>query len=333
MTRPCSIAARISGIVASTTLNGAAEAGAVGFAPRPRCDCATMVTAATATDARINRVRLTHASAKWVSDERPDGRIIRQSGRGVNFAVAGLGSAVSRLEAQAQGSRVRVGSTSGSRPRAQAEETVRPRRLDAPVGDLAHNRRMTNRRTFMRNLAAFSAAPGLALRLRGRSRRSRSRPTLPPGGYRESEGTSGADDRDYWLQATQRIAEPVLSNLARRQLKARMPVEAAAESAADRAKVTHLEALGRLLAGIAPWLEHGARQRRRGRRSGGATRNWRAQSIDAATDPASPDRLNFDQGSQPLVDAAFLGARRRCARRTSCGRSCLPARGRTWWPR
>ena len=29
-------------------------------------------------------------------------------------------------------------------------------------------------------------------------------------------------------------------------------------------------------------------------------------SIDAATDPASPDRMSFSEGQQPLVDAAFL---------------------------
>ncbi len=29
-------------------------------------------------------------------------------------------------------------------------------------------------------------------------------------------------------------------------------------------------------------------------------------SIDAATDPASPDHMNFFGGQQPLVDAAFL---------------------------
>ena len=35
-----------------------------------------------------------------------------------------------------------------------------------------------------------------------------------------------------------------------------MPVEQAAD--ADRRNVTHLEAFGRLLAGIAPWIESGA---------------------------------------------------------------------------
>ena len=52
---------------------------------------------------------------------------------------------------------------------------------------------------------------------------------------------------------TRRLADPVLNHLAAGTLKARMPVEQAA--GADRGSVTHLEALGRLVAGIAPWLE------------------------------------------------------------------------------
>ena len=162
---------------------------------------------------------------------------------------------------------------------------------------------MTKRRTFLRSVAALSAAPlagatGLSAAVSGvEPRRGRT------GTPRQS---TGADNRRYWLRVVERIAEPVLSNLARRQLKARMPVEAAATAAVDRARVTHLEAIGRLLAGIAPWLEHGADAGDEGALRRRYTDLARA-SIDAATDPASPDRLNFDQGSQPLVDAAFLG--------------------------
>ncbi len=70
------------------------------------------------------------------------------------------------------------------------------------------------------------------------------RPPSPPG------------DRAYWITVLRRLADPVLTNLAQGTLKARMPVEQA--PGADRRSVTHLEALGRLLAGIAPWLELGA---------------------------------------------------------------------------
>src|SRR5258706_16119095 len=61
------------------------------------------------------------------------------------------------------------------------------------------------------------------------------------------------DDRAFWVDVLRRIADPVLTNLAGGTLKARMPVEQTAGGA--RQVVTHLEALGRLVAGIAPWIE------------------------------------------------------------------------------
>src|SRR5262245_52859209 len=60
-------------------------------------------------------------------------------------------------------------------------------------------------------------------------------------------------DLDVWIAVLRRLADPILTNLSRGTLKARMPVEQAA--GANRQSVTHLEALGRLVAGIAPWLE------------------------------------------------------------------------------
>jgi hypothetical protein len=114
---------------------------------------------------------------------------------------------------------------------------------------------------------------------------------------------SRAGDRGYWLDVTERIASPVLDSLARRELRRRMPCEAT--NPAERARYTHLEALGRLLAGIAPWLTAPGvddSERRRQRRLVDLVH----RSLDAATDPGSPDFMNFDQGGQPLVDAAFL---------------------------
>jgi hypothetical protein len=95
----------------------------------------------------------------------------------------------------------------------------------------------------------------------------------------------------------------VLTNLAAGTLKARMPVEQAA--GANRRGVTHLEALGRLLAGIAPWLELRGDASAEGRlRTDYADLSVRA--IARAVDPSSPDFLNFTRERQPLVDAAFL---------------------------
>jgi hypothetical protein len=82
-----------------------------------------------------------------------------------------------------------------------------------------------------------------------------------------------------------------------------MPVEQAAGT--DRRSVTYLEALGRLLAGIAPWIELAPDDTPEGRlRAEYADLARRA--IARAVNPASPDFMNFTRDRQPLVDAAFL---------------------------
>jgi hypothetical protein len=105
------------------------------------------------------------------------------------------------------------------------------------------------------------------------------------------------ESRGYWVEILRRLADPVLANLAR------MPVEQA--PGANRDGVTRLEALGRLTAGVAPWLELGGDDSDEGRlRREYSTRVQRA--IARATDPSSPAFLNFTRDRQPLVDAAFL---------------------------
>lgn len=126
-------------------------------------------------------------------------------------------------------------------------------------------------------------------------------------GRADSEGAEGLRDRVYWLDRLKAVAEPVLAVLAEKRLKFSMVVECRPGCEADRERYTHLEALGRLLCGIAPWLEQ---------REGAANAEEEAlrkkyvelarRAIDAGTDPDSPDYMNFSEGSQPIVDAAFL---------------------------
>ena len=113
------------------------------------------------------------------------------------------------------------------------------------------------------------------------------------------------DERAYWVATLERLASPVLSHLAAGTLKREMPVESVTGNVADRRKYTHLEAFGRLLAGIAPWLEADlpASPER------DLQQRYRTLARDAmrmATDPSSADFLNFHEGGQPLVDCGFL---------------------------
>jgi len=122
---------------------------------------------------------------------------------------------------------------------------------------------------------------------------------------------TGAQDRAYWCEVARRLATPVLEALARRQLRAEMPVEKNEGRPGDPGypgdplEHSHLEAFGRLLAGLAPWLElvaDGSPEALERARFGALAR----AALDAATDPASPDFLNFARGRQPLPDSAFL---------------------------
>jgi hypothetical protein len=103
--------------------------------------------------------------------------------------------------------------------------------------------------------------------------------------------------RKYWVEVAESLARPVLTHLAGRTLRARMPVEM--QPGSDRRNCSHLEAFGRLMAGLSPWLA-------RPEPAALSLAKLAREALDAATDPASPDCCNFTEGGQPLVDAAFL---------------------------
>ncbi|GAB3556595.1 DUF2264 domain-containing protein [Spirosoma fluminis] len=113
------------------------------------------------------------------------------------------------------------------------------------------------------------------------------------------------DDRTYWLQTLLKVADPVLTALSQNKLKATMPIESAPGQLESRKAVSHLEALGRTVAGLAPWLELTADNSAEGRLRQRYFDLTRA-SIVNGINPSSPDYLNFTKGGQPLVDAAFL---------------------------
>jgi hypothetical protein len=114
----------------------------------------------------------------------------------------------------------------------------------------------------------------------------------------------GSVDRGYWISVLQKLASPVLGHLARHGLRKAMPVETNGDSS-NRSRFTHLEAFGRLLAGIAPWLGTKGLESEEAELQGKYI-ELAQRSLDVATDPTSPDFMNFSEGAQPLVDTAFL---------------------------
>jgi hypothetical protein len=113
----------------------------------------------------------------------------------------------------------------------------------------------------------------------------------------------GITERAYLVSTLIKVADPVLTALSKNELKKLMPVEA--HNSNDRANYTHLEAFGRLLAGMAPWLELGPDNTPEGKLRKKYI-ELAIAGIHNATDPQSPDFMNFNKGGQPVVDAAIF---------------------------
>jgi hypothetical protein len=130
-------------------------------------------------------------------------------------------------------------------------------------------------------------------------------PTLGKTNSRGEQNPVGsADLRASWVAMLEKVATPVIANLAANQLKARMPVELPRGPETRRA-VTHLEALGRTLAGLAPWLGvSGADDAEENKRTQMAALT--RQAIANAVDPAAADHLDFTVAPQNVVDSALL---------------------------
>lgn len=109
-----------------------------------------------------------------------------------------------------------------------------------------------------------------------------------------------ANDREIWVDYLTRISYPILKNAASDSLKLEMPVYTETTK-----PYQYLEALGRTICGIAPWLELGPDSTVEG-----IVRqefiNYSVKAISNAVNPEAADYMNFSEGSQPLVDAAYL---------------------------
>jgi hypothetical protein len=149
------------------------------------------------------------------------------------------------------------------------------------------------RRTFLKS-AILASAPLLA----GSAPHATAESTQAP--------TSANDDRKNWLAIVKHVSQPVLEAISQEKLHATMPVECAKGEEQTSRESTHLQAVGRQLCGLAPWLESKpgndpAEEALRTR-----YREWARLAIRYGCDPKSPDYLNFGNNRQSVVDAAFL---------------------------
>ena len=112
-------------------------------------------------------------------------------------------------------------------------------------------------------------------------------------------------DREYWCNLLYQMAEPVLKNMSEGKLHENMQIELSPSWDGRNQEVTYMEAFGRLMAGLAPWLSlpdddtpEGTQRKQ--------LREWALKSYAHAVNPASKDYLLWDKQSQALVDAAFI---------------------------
>ena len=116
----------------------------------------------------------------------------------------------------------------------------------------------------------------------------------------------GQEERKVWLSYMDKVARPVVLALAEDRLKETMPVVLSKhiDNKETRSKVTYLEAWGRVLSGIGPWLngEGGSPEEVALRQQ---YRQWALKAVANSVNPLAKDYMVW-QGGQPLVDASFF---------------------------
>jgi hypothetical protein len=115
--------------------------------------------------------------------------------------------------------------------------------------------------------------------------------------------STGNEERAYWVETLTQIADPVLTNLSNNTLHQNLPFESLLKK---RTSFVELEAVGRLICGIAPWLELGPDNTPEGKLRDKYIK-LTVKGLSNGVNPDAADYLNFGRdGKQPLVDAAFL---------------------------
>lgn len=117
-------------------------------------------------------------------------------------------------------------------------------------------------------------------------------------------------DREVWVDLMYQMAEPVLRNMANGTLQQEMDttnggMELSPTWDNRNKKVAYMEAFGRLMAGLAPWLSLPDDDTSEGKKRK-QLREWALKAYTNAVDPNSPDYLGWGSGSQTLVDGAYL---------------------------
>jgi hypothetical protein len=115
----------------------------------------------------------------------------------------------------------------------------------------------------------------------------------------------GADDRAYMVSLLGKMAAPVLGLMSRGRLQRDWTPEVSPTWDKRDPKVAYLEAFGRLIDGIAPWLALPDASDAEGRMRA-TLRSQALESYAHSVDPKSPDYLLWKGHGQALVDSAYF---------------------------
>jgi hypothetical protein len=114
-------------------------------------------------------------------------------------------------------------------------------------------------------------------------------------------------DRQIWLKEMDKMVKPVIYSLAKDSLRIVMPklTSIHIDNKEHRIKVQYVEVLGRVLSGIAPWLqlEGGSAEEVAMRKQ---YREWVIQGLKNSLDSNANDFMNYNIGGQQLVDASYV---------------------------
>jgi hypothetical protein len=121
----------------------------------------------------------------------------------------------------------------------------------------------------------------------------------------QKKGVQIEDDRAYWCSLAYKIAAPVLENMSKGELSKNMALELSPTWDGRDKRVAYMETFGRLMAGIAPWLNLPDDDTPEGKQRK-QLREWALLSYKQAVDSSSNDYLLWEKEGQTLVDAAFL---------------------------
>lgn len=121
------------------------------------------------------------------------------------------------------------------------------------------------------------------------------------------EDNTKENDRAYWVGLLDKMSSRLLSNMSQGLLSKNMAVEFSPTWDGRNKRVAYMEAFGRLIAGIAPFLALPETVDAEGKIRKRLLLQTQ-QSLAHAVDPQSPDYLFWGDGKtrQPLVDAAHI---------------------------